>query len=241
MGRCGDHDSATIGGGEMTSVTHIAGTGDRIGDQGGIVPLLRRRFKGQYAVDRFGADAVLVDITSNLASLVIRVEVEGSEHLPERGPAVIIANRSQIVAPTVLALGVRSAVQRRARIVGVPSVPILSGMAEAIAALRSNQHDIRAALRCGYLVALPSGESWFGGGSGHPSISVLQAAVGVPVIPAYISVGGPGPLPIRPWRLQFGAPLEIDGDAPSSDPLAAAEIAERIVPAISALREAARA
>lgn len=223
----------------MTSVTSISGASDRIGERPNIFQLVKRRFRGQYAVDRFGADPVLVDITSNLAGLFVRAAVHGGEHLPERGPAVIIANRSQVIAPTVLAIGVRSAVNRRLRVVGVPNMPIASGIAEAVAALRPNHHDIGAALRSGYLVAMPAGESWFVGGHGHPSISILRAAVGYPVIPAYIAVGGPGPLPIRPWQLYFGAPISVEVGETDHDPLAAAELAERIGPAIASLKESA--
>ncbi len=225
----------------MTTVSDLGPMADRIGGRPNVLQLIRQRFQGQYAVDRFGADAGLVDITASLAGLAVRVEVSGAEHLPTRGPAVIVANRSQGFSPTILALGIRRVVSRRVRVVGVPNIPIIGGFAEAIAALRPNQHDIRAALRCGYLVAIPNGDSWFGGGHGHPSISVLRAAVGYPVVPAFISVGGPGPLPLRPWQLRFGAPIEVDAGAPESDPLAAADIAERIGPAIGRLKESARA
>lgn len=70
----------------MTSVTSISGASDRIGERPNIFQLVKRRFRGQYAVDRFGADPVLVDITSNLAGLFVRVAVHGGEHLPEPRP-----------------------------------------------------------------------------------------------------------------------------------------------------------
>ncbi len=225
----------------MTTVTSIRGVSDRIGERPNIVRLISQRFRGQYAVDRFGADPVLVDITSNIAGLFVHVQVHGAENLPERGPAVIVTNHNHVIAPTVLSLGVRSAVNRRLRVVGVPNIPIVSGFAEAVAALRPNHHDIGAALRAGYLVAMPNSESWFGGGHGHPSISILRAAVGYPVIPAYMATGGPGPLPIRPWQLHIGKPLTLEAGEPDHDPLAAAELAERIGPAIAQVKEAARA
>jgi len=47
--------------------------------------------------------------------------------------------------------------------------------------------------------------------------------------------GGPGRLPIRPWRVIVGSVVETGTDAVPGDTLAAAELAERTRAAVNAL------
>jgi hypothetical protein len=53
--------------------------------------------------------------------------------------------------------------------------------------------------------------------------------------------GGPGALPIRPWRVVVGPVVATGTDAVPGDRLAAAELAERARAAVNALLRAARA
>ena len=56
----------------------------------------------------FGFDPQVVDLVSPLFAAAIRVEVEGGEHVPTTGPAVLVANRGfGIVEPAVLGIAVR--------------------------------------------------------------------------------------------------------------------------------------
>ena len=82
-----------------------------------IVPLssmLRRRFDGRYPIDAFGFDPQIVDLVTPLFTSAIRVDVEGGEHIPHDGPAVLVANRGfGILEPAVLGISVRRAASRR--------------------------------------------------------------------------------------------------------------------------------
>src|SRR6266508_3904557 len=53
-------------------------------------------------------------------------------------------------------------------------------------------------------------------------------------------IGGPGPLPIRPWRVVVGPVVETVTDAVPGDTLAGAELAERTRTAVNQLLEVAR-
>jgi hypothetical protein len=73
--------------------------------------------------------------------------------------------------------------------------------------------------------------------AGEPPRELLAATLGFPVIPVAILPGGPFGLPIRAWRVIVGpALLPPEGTAPD-DLLAAAELAEEVRRAVSALLE----
>ena len=75
---------------------------------GHVVPFgdaIRRRIDGNFPVDPFGFDPHLVDLVSPLFSGVIRVDVEGGDHLPITGPASIVANRGFGIAAVAFAEG----------------------------------------------------------------------------------------------------------------------------------------
>ena len=75
-----------------------------------------------------------------------------------------------------------------------------------------------------------------GGAAGE----LLAAILGYPVVPAAVLPGGPGPLPIRPWKVVVGPVVETATDAVPGDTLAGAELAERTRTAVNALVKAAR-
>ena len=100
---------------------------------------------------------------------MIRVEVEGGDNLPTTGPASIVANRGfGIAEPAVLGIAVRRSVARRLRIVGAPSVPVLSGIARRLGAISASAPDMRACLRAGNLCGALS-TRLPGGSAGTPS------------------------------------------------------------------------
>ena len=149
---------------------------DRVGNGMPLVTALRRRFDGRYPIDPFGFDPQITDLITPVFTAAIRVEVEGGEHVPVKGPAAVVANRGfGIAEPAVLGIAVRRVVSRRLRIVGAPSVPVLGGLARRLGAISASAPDMRACLRAGNLVAVPLAPTWLRRGAGIPPRPLLQA------------------------------------------------------------------
>ena len=77
----------------------------------GALAFLRERLTGDYDVDEFGFDRHLTDgmflpILRPLYRTWFRTEVDGVEHLPKEGPALVVANHSGTVALDALMLAV---------------------------------------------------------------------------------------------------------------------------------------
>jgi hypothetical protein len=201
----------------------------------------RRRFDGQFHIDAFGGDAQLMDLAGRVLAFGVRVEVEHAERLPRIGGALVVANRGLgIIEPAALAIAVRDAVGRRLRVIGAPDAPVLGDVLRKIGALGYRADDVAALLRAGHLAAAPLASTWFRSGAGAPPRELLAAILGYPVVPAAVLPGGPGPLPIRPWRVVVGPVVETATDAVPGDTLAGAELAERTRAAVNRLLETAR-
>jgi len=201
----------------------------------------RRRFDGQFHIDAFGGDAQLMDLAGRVLAFGVRVEVEHAERLPRIGGALVVANRGLgIIEPAALAIAVRDAVGRRLRVIGAPDAPVLGDVLRKIGALGYRADDVAALLRAGHLAAAPLASTWFRSGAGAPPRELLAAILGYPVVPAAVLPGGPGPLPIRPWRVVVGPVVETATDAVPGDTLAGAELAERTRAAVNRLLDGAR-
>jgi hypothetical protein len=206
------------------------------------VSFARRRAGGRFAVDAFGGDAQLMDIAGRLLSVGVRVEVHHGERLPRVGGALVVANRGLgIVEPAALAVAVRKAVGRRLRVIGAPDLPFFGDLLRKLGALGYRPDDVAALLRAGHLAAAPLAPTWLQTGAGAPPRELLAAILGFPVVPMAVVPGGPGALPIRPWRVVVGPVVATGTDAVPGDRLAAAELAERARAAVNALLRAARA
>ena len=215
--------------------------GDRVQPLESPLAFARRRFDGQFQIDAFGGDAQLMDLAGLVIALGVRVEIEHAERLPRIGGALLVANRGLgIVEPAALAMAVRLAVGRRLRVIGVPDAPVLGDMLRKIGAIGYRSDDVAALLRAGHLAAAPLASTWLSSGAGAPPRELLAAILGYPVVPAVVLPGGPGPLPIRPWRVVIGPVVETSTDAVPGDTLAAAELVERTRTAVMRLLEAAR-
>lgn len=215
---------------------------DRIEPAVSPVEALRRRFDGRYPIDPFGYDPQLVDLVSPAFSSVLGVEVIDGDHLPKRGPAVLIANRGfGLFEPAVLGIAVRRSVQRRLRIVGAPSAPGLGGVARRLGAISASAPDLRACLSDGHLVAVPLAPTWLRSGAGIPPRSLMLAMTHVPIVPVAVTPGGPFGLALRPWRVRFGSLVTLRDPYAPDDPLAAARFAEAVRDAVSDLLAVGRA
>ena len=215
--------------------------GDRVQPLESPLAFARRRFDGRFQIDAFGGDAQLMDLAGLVIALGVRVEIEHAERLPRIGGALLVANRGLgIVEPAALAMAVRLAVGRRLRVIGVPDAPVLGDMLRKIGAIGYRSDDVAALLRAGHLAAAPLASTWLSSGAGAPPRELLAAILGYPVVPAVVLPGGPGPLPIWPWRVVIGPVVETTTDAVPGDTLAAAELVERTRTAVNRLLEAAR-
>jgi 1-acyl-sn-glycerol-3-phosphate acyltransferase len=211
---------------------------DQIGKVVPVTSMLRRRFEGRYPIDAFGFDPQIVDVVSPLFTAAIRVEVDGGEHVPTSGPAVLVANRGfGIIEPAVLGIAVRRVAGRRLRIVGAPAVPALGGLARRMGAISASAPDMRACLRAGNLVAVPLAPTWLRRGAGIPPRPLLQAMTTAPIVPVAVSPGGPFGLAIAPWHVRFGPLVTLPDPYDPGDPLAAARFGEAVRDAVSELLE----
>jgi hypothetical protein len=209
---------------------------DRVEAVDSPVRFVLRRVGGRYPVDAFGGDGQLMDFAGRLLALGVRVHVEHGERLPRIGGALVVANRGLgIIEPAALAVGVRQAVGRRLRVIGAPDVPVVGDALRKIGALGYRPDDVAALLRAGHLAAAPLAPSWLQTGAGAPPRELLAAILGFPVVPVAVRPGGPGPLPVLPWRVVVGRVVETGTDAVPGDTLAAAELAERTRAAVNHL------
>jgi hypothetical protein len=205
------------------------------------VPFVRRRIGGRFSVDAFGGDAQLMDIAGRLLTIGIRVDVENGERVPRVGGALVVANRGLgVIEPAALAVAVRKEAGRRLRVIGAPDVPVVGDLLRKAGALGYRPDDVAALLRAGHLAAAPLGPTWLRTGVGAPPRELLAAILGFPVVPVAVLPGGPGRLPVRPWRVVIGPVVETGTYAIPGDRLAAAELAERTRSAVNRLLEAAR-
>ncbi len=196
---------------------------------------MRRRLGGRYLIDPFGFDPQLADVSASVLRPIVRIELEGSEHLPVHGAATLVVNRGLgVVEPTAVALAVRRAVGRRTRVVGLPGLPFAHGLSRRLGAIAASPEDVAGALRARHLVMVPLAPTWLRTDAGTAPLAIVQAMVAHPVIPVAVAPCGPLGTPTR-WRVRFGVPIQSDPTYESDDPLAAAELGEQIRHAVGEL------
>lgn len=228
------------------SVHHVTGFGmdvDHVDPRGeaSFIDRASRRIDGRYVIDAFGADPLLMDAAAPVARAAMRVEVVHAERLPRSGPAVLVANRGfGVLEPLALALAVRQAVNRRIRVVAAPDGIGFGPVWRKFGGIGALADDLGAALRAGYLVAVPLGNTWLRTGAGEPPLQLLRGAVGSPVLPVAVRPVGPFGLPVRGWRVKIGPPITLEPGLPNKDPLAAAELAESARDGVEGLLEMER-
>jgi 1-acyl-sn-glycerol-3-phosphate acyltransferase len=202
---------------------------DRVAPAETILRALRRRFDGRYPVDPFGLDPQLCDLTAPAWSAALRVDIAGGEHVPARGPAVLVANRGfGVFEPAAVALAVQRTVGRRLRVVGAPSLPVLGRLTRRFGAIHSSEEDVSACLRSGHLVGVPLAPTWLRTGAGTPPLALMQATTHSPIVPVAVAPGGPFGTMLRPWRVAFGPLVTLPDPYDPGDPLTAARFAEAV-------------
>jgi 1-acyl-sn-glycerol-3-phosphate acyltransferase len=197
---------------------------------------LERRFTGRYSVDPFGLDVQLADLLTPLFTFAIRTHIQGGEHVPTEGPAVVVANRAiGLIEPAALFIGVMRATGRRLRIIGAPTAPFLGSITRRFGAIGATPFDISAALHAGHLVAVPLTPTWLRSGAGAPPHALIQAMTHSPIIPAAVTPVGPFSGAINGWRVRFGSLVTLPEPYDPNDPLAAARFADAMREAVSTL------
>jgi 1-acyl-sn-glycerol-3-phosphate acyltransferase len=195
-----------------------------------------RRLQGDYEEDAWGYDPEFVRLLAPaldaLFTRVWRVAVAGAEHLPERGPALVVANQGGALPwdGAMVATAIRRAGAREdprlllgAGAFDVPWAGVALRRAGAVAPTPVNALGL---LREGHVVvAFPEGGRGEGDGPlgryrlrrfGRGEVVEVALRAGAPVIPCAVVapavplVGALGllPLPAR-WRVSFGTPLSL--------------------------------
>jgi 1-acyl-sn-glycerol-3-phosphate acyltransferase len=168
----------------------------------------RRRLAGNYEVDKFGFDpdlnsAVLMPAALALYRNWFRVQARGLQHIPDAGPALVVANHSGVLPLDAIMLqaGVfaEHPASRNLRLLGADLVyrlPVLASLARRSGHTRADPAEALQLLADGELVGVfPEGFKGIGKpfsdryrlqrfGRGGFARTALQA--GVPVIPCAI-------------------------------------------------------
>jgi 1-acyl-sn-glycerol-3-phosphate acyltransferase len=209
---------------------------DRVAPPEPLAKTVRRRFGGRYPTDPWGLDPQVCDLFYPAIAPLVRIEMQGDEHIPRTGAAVLVSNRGFGVAePAVLTAAVRSTVQRRLRMAGLPSLPLVSGFARRLGAIVAEPRDVAGVVRAGHLVGVTLAPTWLRTGAGTPPLPLVGAMTRAPVIPVAVKPGGPLGTAVRPWRVRVGPPVVLDEPLEPGDPLAAAQLAEHVRDAVAAL------
>jgi len=174
----------------------------------GAAEFARRRLAREYQVDQFGFDpdlnsAVLMPVALALYRSWFRVQARGLQHIPDVGPALVVANHSGVLPLDAIMLqaGVfaEHPASRNLRLLGADLVyrlPVLASLARRSGHTRADPAEALQLLAAGELVGVfPEGFKGIGKpfseryqlqrfGRGGFARTALQA--GVPVIPCAI-------------------------------------------------------
>ncbi|MEJ7582952.1 MAG: hypothetical protein WKF43_02475 [Acidimicrobiales bacterium] len=175
--------------------------------------VLRRRCDGTFEVDQWGLDPDIVSLFSPLLGLRWSVTVEGAARLPATGAALLLHNRRfGLSEPFVLAAGIRSAIDRFVRPVGLPDVAPVGPALRRLGGVLDRPDEVAGLLRAGQLVGVPlRRELRIGSRAGPCGRASLQAALmaGAAVHPTAVIGRESG----RRWRLLVGEALPgVDGE-----------------------------
>lgn len=149
--------------------------------------------------------------------------MKGAEHIPERGPVVMVCSRRVgLTEPFVIASGVRRAVGRQVRTVGAPDFDPVGPLLQRFGGVLARADEVAGLLAHGELVQVPlSAEPLRRGRAGAAPLELLAPALaaGATVLPVATIGREAG----RRWKVVVGEPVERPR---ARGPLAAAELAD---------------
>jgi hypothetical protein len=171
-------------------------------------------------VDDWGCDSRSVGRVFAASRLRWDVAVGGTEHLPQRGGALIVVNaRRGALAPIMAALAISDAVGRPVRFVGRPDVAPLGPLLQRLGGLLPIEAELEGALRAGELVVLGAAHQSDNAKAGVIDHHLVGSAVAarVRVLPcatlsaplqrsARVEIGRP----VRPTRIRRGPLAELE-------------------------------
>jgi 1-acyl-sn-glycerol-3-phosphate acyltransferase len=209
---------------------------ERVGRPEAPATSIKRRLAGRYPIDPFGLDPQIADLVAPAFTIALPVRVSGGEHVPDHGPATIVANRGfGVVEPAALCVAVQRVTGRRLRVIGAPAVPFLGALARRFGAIAASEPDIAVALRAGHLVGVPLAHTFLRTGAGAPPHALMPALTHARIIPAAVMPGGPFGTALGPWHVRFGPLVTLDDPYDPDDPLAAARFADAMRVAVRTL------
>ena len=205
------------------------GNGDPLALDGGrrvsdspLSTLVQRRIDGAYTLDEWGFDPDFVELLSPLLGARWSISVEGAEHIPAEGAAVLVANRGfGMSEPFVVAGAVRATTGRVLRVLGIPDIAPVGPFLRRLGAAQCRPDELRGLARAGELTVLfLDRQPRRGARVGHLGHELLSPAIemGVPVIPVALIGRELG----RRWVASVGEPV-VPRTATGFGPLAVAE------------------
>ena len=122
--------------------------------------MLRRRVDGTFEVDEWGLDPDLVALVEPVVGLRWRVSVEGGQHVPGAGPALVVHNRrAGLSEPFVVVRAVWLAARRHARPVGAPDVAPVGTLLRHLGGVLDHAGEVAGLLRADQSSPCPSAGS----------------------------------------------------------------------------------
>ena len=148
--------------------------------------VVRRRIDGSYVVDEWGFDPDFVALLAPLLGARWQISVNGSEHIPGEGAAVLVANRRLGMSePFAVASAVWQATGRIVRVLGVPDIAPIGPVLRRMGAVQDRPDELAGVLRAGSSRSCSSIASfgWARGSVRSDSDAMVPAVeLGVPVI-----------------------------------------------------------
>ena len=189
--------------------------------------VVRRRIDGSYVVDEWGFDPDFVAVLSPLLEARWTIRVEGAEHIPAEGAAVLVANRRiGMSEPFAVAGAVWQATGRVLRVLGVPDIAPIGPVLRRMGAVQDRPDELAGVLRAGQLALVFLDRQYrMGARVGQLARESVAPAVelGVPVLPVAVT----GRELSRRWRVQIGTPVS-PRTATGPGPLAVAETIDAV-------------
>jgi hypothetical protein len=194
-----------------------------------VATLLRQQAMGTNEVDPWGMDPDVTSVARGLANLRWDITVGGAEHVPETGPALLVANRQPFGAtPLLVATGIGRSTGRPVRFTGIADIAPVGPMLRRLGGVIARPDEVGGLLRSGELPAVWCQPLFTTRHRVGPApVPFLEAAVaeGAPVVP--VAVIAP-PL-ARRVRIEVGPAVRVRR---RKGPLAIAELADAVRQAI---------